>query len=132
MSFRLSTLRVQTVHSPLFILVCSGERNLRRVSKLLRGALVGVFLRPTLPFHAIVQTLSPGYPRRDKSRWRGGISIEAHESRKSHGKLGECQQSTLCFELVLSVRHRSVVLLFLSLNIMSVATKKAPVCRKAR
>ena len=66
---------------------CKGECNLGRVPKLPRGTLVRV------PLPSVVETLSPGCLGRYKPD--GGSSIEAYESRKSHGKLADCEQSKL-------------------------------------
>ena len=57
------------------ILVCKDERNLRRVSKLPRGALVRVRCRLRSP----LQTKMAG-------RGGGGGTIDAYECRKSHRK----------------------------------------------
>ena len=61
------------------ILVCKSERDLGRVSKLPRGAGVGV---------SIVGDRHSPQIALDFTNQDGGSSIEAYRSRESHGKIG--------------------------------------------
>ena len=63
------------------ILVCNSERDLGRVSKLPRGAGVGVSIVGDGKFRQSPQ-IALAFTNQD-----GGSSIEAYRSRESHGKI---------------------------------------------